>query len=148
MAVIAVGDALEIVLVFRLRLPKVSCRRNFRNDALRPQAGRIDIGYRFFGRATLLVTRVEDRGTVARAAVVALTVQRRRIMDLEEKLEQIPIGRLVGVEDDLDRLSVGAMISVGRIRHVATGIADSGRKNAWPAPYQLLHSPEATPGKN
>src|SRR3546814_6485271 len=58
------------------------------------------------------------------------------------------MSRLVGVEDDLDRLSVGAMISVGRIRHIATGIADSGRKNAWPAPYQLLHSPEAPPGKN
>jgi hypothetical protein len=43
---------------------------------------------------------------------------------------------------------VGAMISVGRIGHVATGIADSGRKNAWAAPYQLLHSPEATTGKN
>jgi hypothetical protein len=27
-------------------------------------------------------------------------------MDLEEKLEQIPIGRLVWVEDDFDRLSV------------------------------------------
>src|SRR3546814_7484761 len=115
---------------------------------LRPQAGRSDIGYRFFGRATLLVTCVEDRGTVAHAAVVALAVQCRRIVDLEEKLEQVPISRLVGVEDDLDRLSVGAMISVGRIRHIATGIADSGRKNAWPAPYQLLHSPEAPPGKN
>jgi hypothetical protein len=69
-------------------------------------------------------------------------------VDLEEELEQIPIGRLVGVEDDLDRLSVGAMISIGRIRHVATGIADSSRKDAWAAPYQLLHSPEATTGKN
>src|SRR3546814_4160070 len=77
---------------------------------LRPQAGRSDIGYRFFGRATLLVTCVEDRGTVAHAAVVALAVQCRRIVDLEEKLEQVPISRLVGVEDDLDRLSVGAMI--------------------------------------
>jgi hypothetical protein len=54
---------------------------------------------------------------------------------------------LVGVEDDLDRLSVGAMISVGRMRHAATGIADSGRKDAWAAPYQLLHFPEATTGK-
>src|SRR3546814_13931499 len=78
MAVIAVGDALEIVLVFRLRLPEVACRRNFGNDALRPEAGRVDIGYCFFGRATLLVARVEDVGTVARAAVVALTVSRRR----------------------------------------------------------------------
>src|SRR3546814_9704830 len=66
MAVVAVGDALEIVLVFRLRLPEVACRRNFGNDALRPEAGRVDIGYRFFGRATLVVTRVGDRGTVAR----------------------------------------------------------------------------------
>src|SRR4029450_6684141 len=141
-------DALQIVLMLRFRFPEIAGRRNFRNDTSRPQAGRIDIGYCFFGRATLLVTRVEDRGTVARAAVVALAVRRRRSVDLEEKFEQIAIGRLVGVEDDLDRLSVGAMISVGRIRHVATGIADSGRKDAWAAPYQLLHSPEATPGKN
>ena len=97
--------------MLRFRFPEIAGRRNFRNDAPRPQAGRIDIGYCLFGRATLLVIRVEDRGTVARAAVVALAVRRRRIVDLEEKLEQIPIGRLVGIEDDLDRLSVCAMIS-------------------------------------
>jgi hypothetical protein len=48
-------------------------------------------------------------------------------MDLEEKPEQTPIGRPVGVEDDLDRLSVGFTIAICRIRRVATGIADSGR---------------------
>ena len=81
------------------------------------------------------------------AAVVALAIRRCRIVDLEEELEQIPIRRLLGIEDDLDRLSVGAMMSVGRVRHVATGIADSGREDAWAAPDQLLHSPEATTGK-
>ena len=116
--------------MLRFRFPEIAGRRNFRNDAPRPQAGRIDIGYCLFRRTTLLVTRVEDCGTVARAAVVALAVQRRGIGDLEEELEQIPIGRLVGVEDDLDRLSVGAMISVGRMWHVAIGIADSGRRGA------------------
>ena len=101
--------------MLRFRFPEIAGRRNFRNDAPRPQAGRVDIGYCFFDRATLLVTRVEDRGVVARAAVVALAVRRRRIVDLKEEPEQIPIGRLVGVEDDLDRLSVGAVISVPRV---------------------------------
>src|SRR4029453_33959 len=134
--------------MLRFPFPESAGRRNFRHDGPRPQARRIEVGYCLFGRSTLLVARVEHRGTVARAAVVALAVPRRRIVDLEEELEQIPIGRLVGVEDDLDRLSMGAMISVGRIRHVATGIADSGRKDPWAAPYQLLHAPEATPGEN
>src|ERR1700752_4801209 len=109
MAGVTIRDALKIILMLRFRFPELAGRRHFRHDAPRPQARRIDIGYRVFGRATLLVTRVEDCGTVARAAVVALAVRRCRIVDLEEELEQIPIGYLVGVEDDLDRLSVGAM---------------------------------------
>ena len=84
--------------MLRFRFPEIAGRRNFRNDAPRPQAGRIDIGYCLFGRATLLVTRVEDRGTVARAAVVALAVRRCRIVDLEEELEQIPVARLIGLK--------------------------------------------------
>ena len=49
---------------------------------------------------------VEDRRAVARAAVVALAVQGRRIVDLEEELEQVAVGGLLRVEDDLDRFGV------------------------------------------
>lgn len=117
-----------MILMRRLRFPEIAGRRNFRNDAPRKQAGRIDVRYCLFGRPTLRVTRVEDRRTVASAKVVPLTVEGRRIVDLEKELEQIPIGRLVAVEYDIDRLSGGATIPISRIRHVITGIVDSWSK--------------------
>ena len=51
--------------------------------------------------------------------VVALAVLRRRVVDLEEELEQLAIAEARRVEDDLDRLGVRAVVAVGRVRHVA-----------------------------
>jgi len=50
---------------------------------------------------------VEDRGAVIGADVVHLPVERRRIVDLEEELEDVAERGLLRVEDDLDRLRVG-----------------------------------------
>ena len=69
-------------------------------------------------------------------------------MDLEEELEQVAVGRLLGVEDDLDRLGVGAVVAVGRVGDVAAGVADPGRDHAGPLADQVLHAPEAAAGQN
>jgi hypothetical protein len=50
--------------------------------------------------------------------VIALTITRGRIVDLEEKLEKPTIADLGGIEDNLDGFGVGSMIAVGRVRNV------------------------------
>jgi hypothetical protein len=76
------------------------------DDLSGPEPRRFDVGDRVLCDAPLSFVEVEDRGAIAHAHVVALTVQRRRIVDLEEELEQVSIRGLLGVEDNLDRLGV------------------------------------------
>jgi Type I restriction enzyme R protein N terminus (HSDR_N) len=45
-------------------------------------------------------------------------------VDLEEELEQLAVGGLLRIEDDLDRLRVRAVVAVARVRDVATRLAD------------------------
>ena len=45
-------------------------------------------------------------------------------MDLEEELQNVPVGRLPGIEDDLDRLGVTRMVAGGRVVAGPAGIAD------------------------
>ena len=75
-----------------------------------PQARGVDVGDRVLGDLALLVARVEDLGAVAGADVVALAVLGRRVVDLEEELEDVSVGDALGVEDDLDRLGVTRMV--------------------------------------
>ena len=49
---------------------------------------------------------------------------------MEEILQDAPVARLRGVEDDFDRLRMSAMVAVGRVRSVAARIADASRDNA------------------
>ena len=114
----------------------------------RPQSRGVHVGDRVLGDPALLLVGVEDRRPVAGADVVALAVLRRRIVDLEEELEQVAERLPLGVEDDLDRLGVGAVVAVGRVGDVTAGVAHSGRDHAWPLADQVLHTPEATSGKH
>src|SRR3546814_7439967 len=43
---------------------------------------------------------------------------------------------------------MGAVVAVGRVRHVAAGIADAGRDDAGQLADQVLHAPEAATGQN
>src|SRR5205809_3839624 len=99
---VAVGVALEVVLVLGLGLPEVAGRGDLRDDLAGPAAGCFDVRDRLLGDLPLLVVGVEDRRPIARPDVVALTVQRGRIMDLEEELEHVAVGGPFGIEDDLD----------------------------------------------
>ncbi len=54
------------------------------------------------------------------------------------KIEQIPIGHLVGAADYLDHFGVGSGIAIRWVRQAATGLAGSRRHDIWAAPHQLL----------
>src|SRR5262249_23024499 len=103
---------------------------------------------RVLGDPLLLVAGVEDRRAVAAADVVALPVLRRRVVDLEEELEQVAERDELGVEDDLDRLGVTLVVAVGRVGDVTAGVADPGRDPAGPLADEILHAPEAAAGQD
>src|SRR5262249_35822998 len=117
-------------------------------DLSRPEAGGLDIGDGVLGDSALLVARIEDRRPIGEADIVALPVARRRVMDLEEEFEDLPVAGLGRVEQNLDRLGMRAVVAIGRRRHVAAGIADPRRDDAGQAPDELLHAPEAAAGED
>src|SRR5437016_224911 len=148
MARIAVGVPLEVVLVLRLRLPEGPGGRDLGDDLPRPQRGGLDVCDGVLGGPLLGIAGVEDGRPVAGADVVALAVLGRRIVDLKEELQKIPVADDIGVEDDLDGLGVAAVVAVGRIGDVPTGVADPGRDHSGPPADEVLHSPEAASGEN
>ena len=82
---------LEVVLVFGLGLPEGAGRADRGHDIAGPDPRGIDIGDRVLGDPALLVARIVDLGPVVRADVVALTVLGRRVVDLKEELEDVPV---------------------------------------------------------
>ena len=101
MAGVAVRISLEIILMLGFSLPEVACRNDFRNDLTWPQARSIDIGDGVFGNPLLLVTGVEDRRSVAGPDVIALTIARAWVVNLEEEFEDLPIADPGRIKDDL-----------------------------------------------
>ena len=79
--------------MFRLGLPERAGRRHFGDHLAGPQARGVDIGDGVLGDRLLLIAGVEDRRAVAAPDVVALPVQRRGVVDLEEELQQIAVAR-------------------------------------------------------
>ena len=65
-------------------------------------------------------------------------------MDLEEELQQVTEGDLRGIEDDLDRFRMVAVVAVGRIWHLAPRIAYARGHHTRQLTDQVLHSPEAS----
>src|SRR3954449_12646251 len=145
---VAVGDLLQVVLVLLLGLPERAGRGYLRDDLAGPQARRVNVGDGVLGDGLLLLAGVEDRRAVAAAHVVALPVVRRRVVDLEEELQQLPERDHVGVEDDLDRLRVIAVIPVRGVRGVAARVSDAGGDHPRTLPKQLLGAPEAAAGED
>jgi hypothetical protein len=46
-------------------------------------------------------------------------------VDLEEELEDVPVGGPPAIEDDLDRLGVTGMVAGGRVGVLPAGVADA-----------------------
>jgi hypothetical protein len=69
-------------------------------------------------------------------------------VDLEEELKQSAIGGLRGIEGDLDRLGMSAVIAICRIRHIAARVTDTGGDYTGQLADKILHAPEAAAGEN
>src|SRR4051812_12622358 len=88
---ISVRKSFQIILVFWLGLPEWSFRYNLSHNPPRPFAGGLHVTNGPFGDPPLLLVCIENGGAVACTDVVALTVQRGWIVNLKEKLEQLPV---------------------------------------------------------
>ena len=122
--------SLQVVLVLRLGLPEVTAWLDLGYDFAGPDSRGVDVGDGVLGDPSLLVTRIEDGGTVASANVVALAVPGRRVVDLEEEFEDVPETDGPGVEDDLDRLGVTGVVPVGRVLVLPARVSDPRRDDA------------------
>jgi hypothetical protein len=69
-------------------------------------------------------------------------------VDLEEELQDVAVGDLGGVEDDLDPFGMSAVVAVGGIGHITPRVADARADHAGHAPDQVLHPPEAAACEN
>src|SRR3954447_14428420 len=147
-AVVAVGVALQVVLVLGLGLPEGDGLADRGDDLAGPDARGVDVGDRVLGDPALLVAGVEDLRAVGRADVVALTVLGRRVVYLEEELQDVAVGDPRGIEDDLDGLGVAGMVAVGRVLVLAAGVADTGGDHPVAPAKQLLDPPETAPGED
>jgi hypothetical protein len=98
-------------------------------------------------RPPLLVARREDLGAVVGADVVALAVLGRRVVDLEEELEDVPVGDPRGIEDDLNGLGVAGMVGVGRVLVLAAGVADASGDHPVAVAKQLCISQKQPPAR-
>jgi hypothetical protein len=136
--------ALEIVLVLRFRLPEFPGRSDFGHDLAGPQAGRIDLGDGLLGDAFLVFVDVENRRAITRTAIVALTVRRAGVVNLEKKFQDLAVAELGRIEQDLDRLGVVAVIAIGGVAYLAAGLTDARRDDALVATQEILHAPETS----
>jgi hypothetical protein len=113
-------------LVLGFRFPEVTSGSDFRHNRARPKTRSIDVGDRVLRETTLLIVGVEDRRAVAHAYIVTLTIAGRRVVYLKKEFQEIAETDLVGIECDLDRFGVRAVISIGGVLDVAARIARPG----------------------
>ena len=68
-------------------------------------------------------------------------------MDLEEELENGPVGGPRGIEGDFDRLGMTRMVLGGRVVILPAGVADAGGDDSVPVAQQFLRGPETAPDR-
>jgi hypothetical protein len=137
-----IGVVLEVILVFFLGLPEGAGLADLGHQLAGPQACSVGIGDRVLSDLALLVARVEDLGAVVGADKLFVKVGP---MDLEEKLEDVPVGGLLGIEDDLDRPGVPRMVVGGRVVILAAGVADADGDDSFAVAQQFLRRPRNSP---
>src|SRR3954464_14027125 len=149
---VAVRVVLEVVLVLGLGLPERDGLTDLGDHLAGPQARGRDVGggvcggYGVRGPPALLLASIKNLRAMAGADVVALAVLGRRVVDLEEELEDVPVGDPRRVEDDLNGLRVAGMVAIRRVLVLAAGVADAGGDHPVAPAEQFLHSPETAPG--
>src|SRR6202030_4724027 len=104
-----------------LGLPEGSGGCYLGDNPARPKAGSINIGDGVLRDPLLLVAGIEDRRAVARSPVVALTVQRARIVDLEKEFQQLSIADGLRIKGNLNGFRVITVVAIRRVWHLAAG---------------------------
>ena len=146
MASVSVGNALQIVLMFRFGLPEIPRRHKLGYGLARPKPGGVDLTDRLFSNPLLFFAGVEDCGAITVAEIISLPVQGCRVMDLEEELQQLAVGDFERIEDDFDGLGMTRMVSICGIGDLSARVSDPRGDYAGVAAQQILHPPEATAG--
>jgi len=119
-----------------ISLSRVESRKRLqrRRDRARPAPGFIDHIDHLLGRRLLFVIGVKNRRSVLRADVVALAVERGRIMQLEKQVEQFLERHFGRIVIDAHGFGVagasGFHVLIGRIVELAAGVADLGVEHA------------------
>src|SRR5262249_51415150 len=134
--------ALEVVLIFGLGRPERPGLADLGHDLAGPVARGIDVTDRLLGHLALLLARTEDRRAVTGADEVFAKVGP---VELEEKLQQLPIGDPLRVEGDFGRLGVAGIVLLGGVIVLTAGPSHAGGDDSIAVTQQLLHDPEASP---
>jgi hypothetical protein len=114
----------EVLLVLGLGLPERAGLADLGHDLAWPHRGGVDGGHRVLGDPALLVAGIEDLQAVVKADPLCTEVGP---VDLEEELQDVPVGGPPGIEDDLNRLCVTRVVVGGRVAGLPARVADSGR---------------------
>ena len=103
---------------------------------------------RLLSRLLLLLVQTEDDRTILRSHIMALPIQRRRVMGPEKNLEQVRVGDRVRVELDAHTFRMSSLacadLLVGRLRCRPSAIAAYHRLNATQLIEDRLRAPETT----
>jgi hypothetical protein len=74
---------LQIILIVLFGLPERPCRHYLRHDRSGPKTGSIHVSDGVVRNTFLLLADIEDGRTNAAPRLIALAIQRRRIMNLD-----------------------------------------------------------------
>src|SRR3954470_1829931 len=142
---------LVIILVVLLGLVEGAGRDDLGIDGARRELC-LDLLLGFLGELLLLLAAIEDRRAVLVAGVAELLVLHERIDVAPEHVEELGVGHLRRVVDDLHRLRVtgaaGRHLLVGRVLNGPSDVAGGGRDDARHLVEVGLDAPETPTGEN
>jgi hypothetical protein len=96
----------------------------------------------------LFLAGVENGRTIAPPSIVALAIQRGRVVDLEKEFQKLAIAELSRIKIDLDRFGMRSVIGVRCVWDGAACVAHPRSYHTRVSARQLLHTPEAAASKN
>src|SRR6476659_7947140 len=115
---------LQIVLMFFFSVPEVRRRNNFGYNSSWPFSGSVHFTDQFLCRFLLLLAKIKNSGSVGSAHIISLPIFRSRIVDLEEKFQQLAVRKRFRVEINRDGFRMCAMITIGCVFYIPAGIAN------------------------
>jgi len=144
---IAIGMFLQVVLVLCLSVPEIAGGYDFGYDFAGPFARDVQFCDKFFRGILLGFIQVKNCGTIGSAHIIALSVSGCGIVDLEKIFQQFPVRKYSRIENNFNTLCMRAMVAVGSIGYIATGIAHHSRNHTGLMPHQFFNAPETATGQ-